>query len=387
MIIINCSNLHKGGALQVAASFIDNLLKLNSKDEFFILVSQTLFDEVNFILDISSDNRFIIFENSPAHNKNERKRILDFVIESKCSVFFTLFGPDYLVFKNNKSYKKPYLICGFADGWATHSVLKDYRNVYKSNYFSLVKHWLVSQLKLLFLKNKDLLIFETNQAKVGYGSKLINKIFNNHQRLLVIPNTVRDSFRRLDVLDSSAEAFTIGILTADYAHKNIFILLEVCRFLVSAAEWFDFRFKISISEDSATAIKFQSSDDWEEYSKYFDFIGNIPVKEAPIFISSCNVILQISLLETFSATYLEAQASKKCLVAADKPFAHEICGEGALFVDPLDSQAIGNALIELKTNKNLCEVLISKGVNNLERFPTEYERFLMYWELITNGNN
>ena len=48
-----------------------------------------------------------------------------------------------------------------------------------------------------------------------------------------------------------------------------------------------------------------------------------------------------TLLESFSATYIEAMFHGKTILTSDLDFARDVCGEAAFYFDPLNPQSIG----------------------------------------------
>lgn len=87
-----------------------------------------------------------------------------------------------------------------------------------------------------------------------------------------------------------------------------------------------------------------------------------------------DIVFVPSILETFSASYLEAFASKRPLVVADKDFAHNICGNGALYVNPFDGDATAKAINDVIYDQQKQIDLIKQGSKILEKYGSQSER-------------
>jgi len=75
-----------------------------------------------------------------------------------------------------------------------------------------------------------------------------------------------------------------------------------------------------------------------------------------------------SLYEGFGMPILEAQAAGVPVISSSTSSCPEVAGEGALLVDPLDTQAIAQALRRLLTDEALRRDLIAKGFANAAKF-------------------
>jgi glycosyltransferase involved in cell wall biosynthesis len=87
-----------------------------------------------------------------------------------------------------------------------------------------------------------------------------------------------------------------------------------------------------------------------------------------------NLVFVPSLLETFSASYLEAMAMGKPLVVADRPFARDICQGAALFVDPLDADGSADAILDLYKRPDLQKRLVERGKETLRTYGDQEQR-------------
>ena len=85
-----------------------------------------------------------------------------------------------------------------------------------------------------------------------------------------------------------------------------------------------------------------TDEEWTHCSDFFKQhvfnLGQISVAECPSFYNAMDAIVFPSLLESFSATPLEAMVMRKILFASNKGFNRDICGEFAIYFDPLNAE-------------------------------------------------
>lgn len=92
-----------------------------------------------------------------------------------------------------------------------------------------------------------------------------------------------------------------------------------------------------------------------------------------------------SLEEGFGMPLLEAMACRTPVITADIPVMHEVAGEAALFADPCDIENLAGALSRLADDTHLRQVLIGRGLENIERFSWRRcaQQHLLCYEQIT----
>src|SRR5690242_1318740 len=106
-ILINCTNLKKGGGLQIGHSFL-NELELFSEDQYFIVLSKELF----FLLNTNNfPENFKFYHSEGKDNYGffiKQLRLLRHIEKkTRPDIVFTVLGPSYTSFKAKH-------VCGFA---------------------------------------------------------------------------------------------------------------------------------------------------------------------------------------------------------------------------------------------------------------------------------
>ena len=100
-------------------------------------------------------------------------------------------------------------------------------------------------------------------------------------------------------------------------------------------------------------------------------LGHVPDQEMPLLYRLCLGFVFPSLFEGFGLPILEAQACGAPVVSSIATSLPEVAGAAALYVDPLDAQALTLAMLRLAEEPKLREELIAKGQENLRRFSWE----------------
>ncbi|MDV3902028.1 hypothetical protein CMT89_12625 [Elizabethkingia anophelis] len=363
-LIIDNSNLFAGGGLQVAVSFLRDLKKINLSDEFHIIQS------LNAIKDIENEqfpDNFTFYNLGKSEEKSKSKRIrsvkkIESIVNPDC--IFTLFGPSY-----HKS-KYPKLV-GFAIPYIIYQNSPFFKKIsVKENIY----YKLLSILKVYsFKKYSDALIFETENARKTFVEKThYNKdtytVGNTLNKIFFEPNEWKD----YDKLPTSS--FKILFLTANYPHKNMDVIPEVIKILKHKYKFNDFKFLITLHSEELN---------FPEYcEEYIEYLGKVDLKKIPSLYNQSQIVFIPTLLEVFSATYLEAMLMKKPIIASDLEFSRDICGESAYFCEPVNAESYAEAIFRLANDENLRNRLVNKGTENLKRFGSSMERTVSYLNII-----
>ncbi|MFA0436156.1 glycosyltransferase family 4 protein [Vibrio breoganii] len=361
---MNASNLTVGGGVQVGLSLIHEFFVNYSKMHDFLIVCTDTF-AVKY-LDCSS-LKICTVTSSPSKIRSRRKVVSELnAIEKDFNpdLVFSIFGPSYW-------RPKSFHLCGFALGWITNPNSIAYDVLPLRN---KIKRRLDSMYKLSHLRNEvDHFIVETLDVKIK-----LEKLGFERNSITVIGNTCSHLYDNmpeiLEKISRESGVFRFITISHNYPHKNILILNDVVKEMKNIDSEFKFEFGITISDD--------------EYSKYFyhnsKFIKNLGVlnpKNCLYAYANANALFLPTLLESFSASYPEAMKSELPIATSDLSFARELCGDAAIYFDPLDAKNIATKLIELAKNSNYQKALIEKGNERFKDFETSRSRAKKYISL------
>ena len=371
--LINASNLRKGGALQVANSFIGELIHYD-RHIFVIVISTEVKSFLKINLNGYSHLKFIEYNNKPSVIKSifgHNKILSD--IENKYSInkVFTIFGPSYW-------RPKSFHICGFAK--------PDY--IFKeSPYFDKIslKEKIVLRLKesihLIDLKNNADFYITENEVVSERLSKIINK------KVETVSNTYNQVFLKKEKwiksnLKLRKDSFKCLTVTAPYKHKNIEILYDVVNLIKKDFKDLKVDFILTTKPKYYPKLENISNENCRIH-----FIGNKSMYEVPYLYSISNFMFLPTLLECFSASYCEAMFMKKIILTSDLSFARSTCGEGAIYFDPINSYSIVSAINKaINLSNNQKSHLINLAQNKLKTFNSPEERANKYLQYLIYEN-
>jgi len=101
------------------------------------------------------------------------------------------------------------------------------------------------------------------------------------------------------------------------------------------------------------------------------FLDYVPASDMPALLSGARLLAFPSLHEGFGLPVLEAQACGTPVVTSMVSSLPEAAGDGALFVDPFDVDAMAGALQRALQDESLRAKLIDNGFRNVKRFSWE----------------
>lgn len=100
------------------------------------------------------------------------------------------------------------------------------------------------------------------------------------------------------------------------------------------------------------------------YENHYD----VPYQTIIEYYKKCDVVSFPSTYEGFGLPILEANSVGRPILVGDIEVLHEVAGDAAYFVNPMDINAIKHGFIELLNNSELRLNLISRGLQNVQRF-------------------
>lgn len=365
-ILINTASTFKGGGLQVAKSFIEECKKFK-EHEYFIVLGENIAKTI----DISEFPKNFNFYNAPfrpatkvfswsSHNFF-LKRIEK---EWKPDIAFTTTGPSYWrpKVKHVMGYNLP------------HYIYLD------SPYFKTISlpsrlQWKARKIvaKYFFNKDADALVVQTDDV-----NKRVKKMLPK-KNVFTVSNTISAHYLKpLKVVSKlpvkKENVFRLLTLSAWYPHKNIGVIPKVLDVLIKKG-YPDIQFVVTLPEERMKLLANKV------HEKQLINVGPIKVEEGASLYKECDAMFLPSLLECFSASYAEAMQTKKPIVTSDMGFAHTVCKDAALYVNPIDANAIATKIITLYESKALQQDLVKKGEKRLDVFGAPSDRAKRYLEI------
>jgi glycosyltransferase involved in cell wall biosynthesis len=98
------------------------------------------------------------------------------------------------------------------------------------------------------------------------------------------------------------------------------------------------------------------------------FTGYVAQADMAALLSAAKAFVFPSLHEGFGFPVLEAMACGTPVLTSDRASLPEVAGNAALYVDPLDIEAMGAALVRVVSDQNLRLELVERGFDQIHRF-------------------
>lgn len=131
--------------------------------------------------------------------------------------------------------------------------------------------------------------------------------------------------------------------TLAYPHKNVEILIDVASKLQGLSRNILFILTFDGSEGSREKL-FRAKVEKLGLESFFKFCGRLEREQLVKAIQNSDGMVMPTLIETYGLPYIECQIFNKVMFTSDRDFARELCGESAIYFDPLDPDDIVNAI-------------------------------------------
>lgn len=124
-----------------------------------------------------------------------------------------------------------------------------------------------------------------------------------------------------------------------------------------------------LNEDILDSILLQENQ--ESIKPFIILSGYIPNKDLPFIYSGAKVFLYPSLRESFGIPILESMACGTPVITSNISAIPEIAGEGAILINPLNTDEIAKKLLQLETDEVFYRNQIVYGLERVKQFSWE----------------
>ncbi|WP_165872886.1 glycosyltransferase [Nocardioides jejuensis] len=346
------SNLHRGGAVQVAASLIGELA---ARPDF--------------------DRSRVVFEVSPAVLDNltgeVRERVdLDVVRRGVRSVGLwrtdlghdepaklVVFSPAWFPVRGARR------LSGYADVTALYAEAQPTRR-------ARAKAWLSRHQ----LRRFDTIVVETQAV----ADRLTAQVPQLASRLHVVPNSISGA-----VVDGTApipelpafDGVTLAYTSANYPHKNFAYLGPLAAAL--ADRGVEVRYLVTMPTHEFEQLP------GDVQARAIN-LGTVRQEQLRSVHAAADGIVFPSLLEASSATPFEAMRLGTPLFASDRDFVRATAGDAAHYLDPLDPADGARVIADVLGDGPRRAAAIERGLARVATLPSAGDRADRIWSLLTS---
>ncbi len=326
-VLLNMSNIHAGGGLQAAVSFISELSTMQQDNVDFtydVILSSAISTELKqqaVVMDALNVDVFDVYGLRAMFSGITKKfKAYDLV--------FTLFGPGYFLPSRTRH------LVGFAQAWIIYPNNEFWLGLpFKEKYLLRLKF----VLQAAFFKRANYLVVELEHVKQG----LMQTGIQTKENVFVVYNCISSLYFQPKLwkevgFNLPKDKILIGLVSRDYPHKNIDCLPSVVRLLKQRYS-LDVRFVLTLNKGEWSL---KSS----EFKESVISVGAISAAQCPSFYQKMAAVIFPSFLESFSITPFEALIMEKPLFASDRGFVRDACGEYAYYFDPNNTENIAGVI-------------------------------------------
>lgn len=357
-ILINAAGNKAGGGVQVADSICRNLYRF-PKHRFTVVLSDALVYLYEGLINCPN----IIVERYTTSNRlstllTGRDSFLDNLVErdSIDAVFFP-FGPSLWI-------PRVLTVSGFA---MPHLVLND------SPFWKTLppKELLKNKLRIFLQKRSFDKLSNTYYTENPYISDKLSELFPK-KKVVTISNTCHQIFDEPKKWDKSInlpdfDGFTLLTICANYPHKNLNSIPKILDILRRQYPTTNFRFVVTVNSQDLGSLS-------NYHKEHIVFLGRINISQCPWLYQQCDAMFLPTMLECFSANYVEAMKMGKPILTSNLGFARSLCNDCAVYFDTLSPEDMADKISLIAGNADLQRELISKGLLQLAKFDTPKSR-------------
>lgn len=366
-IIINTSSTFKGGAEQVAVSFI-NECKNFSENNYAVVCCNNIASQLNF--ENFPDNfEFHELKNRPGSSAKNYFSVTSYLDELEQK-----FKPDVVISTGGHGYWKPKsapVVGGFN---IPHFVYPESDYFKRISYQRKINWWFLRKIHFYFYKRLDAIVVQTDDVR-----ERLARVLGKKNNISTVSNTVNGLYLNSESFasklpDRKPEEIRLLTLSAYYPHKNLEVINDVVNEL-EIKGIHKFRFVLTLPDENFKMLFGKRS------NKMILNVGPVPIRECPSLYNECDFMFLPTLLECFSASYAEAMLMEKPILTSDLSFAHTVCKEAALYFNPTDPKDIAEKILFLANDDELQQSLKANGKHIISSLNTSAERAKRFLEI------
>jgi glycosyltransferase involved in cell wall biosynthesis len=367
-VVVDAGNVVRGGGIQVASSFLDEICRLRLEAEpgrtwpWLATAELRVSPEVLANMRHPDARRTVVVDQRT--RPWSRKRPV-----APADVVFEVFGPVY------RSVPARRRITGFAD--AT-SLFPEYAAV--EGPCSRTRLALRRRLSRWTFSRADTLVCESASIRDSLAERWGWPV----ERVHVVPNVLNGAFtapdieRDLPALDRiPRDRATFCYVTRAYPHKNLDVL-GAAGDVLRTRHGVDVRFVVTLTDQELSQLS-------PSTRRQAVNLGPLEISHVPAVYRRCTGTVFTSLLECFSATPLEAMALGSPLVASDRGFVRDVAGDAARYVEPTSPDSVASGLLDVLQDERGRERRRNVGLVRIGGWPDAQDRTYEYLRIIADA--
>ena len=358
-LLINFGPLKMGGGQNVALNFIYALSEMENPDfEFYFVVCKV--SEIKKLLESSKwkHNVVIVSDNPLVRIFQEITKVQWYLRKNGIRSVFTYFGFAILGGEVNQ-------VIGSADSNLYFPEIDFWQS---KTWIGKVKKYLIDEYRKMGVRLASGIIFE-NRAMYERSSIL----FGVTQKVLILPSILVPDENLPCDLKGKKERVRLLFLCGWQKNKNIFLIPEI---IISCRNnGIDVEVVLTAIPDNSVC----SLDFIEKVTRYnvtdsIVYLGPVKKEQLKDLYNKIDIVVLLSLLESFSNNIIESWYFQRPLIVADEEWSRAICDDAAVYVNRDNPKLFAERVLELLDNNELVTKLLKNGTFKLNEHPTISDR-------------
>ena len=363
--VVNARNI--GGGFQVVFNFILKTQEYTRPDvEWYYAVSERLdsFLSDDFKAKVQKDHYFV-YPNQPDFRGTYRRvkrelRELEDRIDP--DVVFSPLSPGYFFFKHKE-------VMRFANAWSTNATSYAWKTM---PFKPKIRTKLHNIMERVLLRKAKYIITQTETVRGG----LLRVTGLPENRVFVVPNVLPAVLQDIDPtpLEADAKWIDVAAVGGQMPHKNLEIIPEVLRVLKEKHKLNNVRFHTTLPADSDVWRRIENGLKRYGFSENIINHGNMRLFDLAEMYRHCRFCFLPTVLETFSASTIEAMYFDLKTVASDLSFNKEVMQDACLYFEPMNAGSAAEKLAQVIGDKDLQKELSAKMKERLKNY-TDFKKY------------
>jgi len=211
------------------------------------------------------------------------------------------------------------------------------------------------------------------------------------QRLHVVPMALPEHARpnaeivHNPVIAGSPKPCKLLFLANLGPHKNASILAPVLERLTRRGLDRDVHVFLTADQRAGVGV-YELLEHLRPWQNMVTNLGLLPPSAVLGSLAASTALFLPTLFESFGLVYLEALAAGTRILTSDRPFARWVCGETALYFDPLDPDAICDVVEGFAKGASHIFGFDTKAAKHLGRFPGSWTQVAeLFMDIVTQA--
>lgn len=362
-IFINALKSKTGGGKNILDNYIQHLATYDAKHTYYVLTPKVdLYEKYN--------SKSICIVDVPSFFKHNL--LFPLLYFFKFPLLLKKFKIDLILNFGDVIIPTPVKQIYFFD-WAYAVYDEDYiwKRMSKKDFLvRKIKVWLIDKY------------IRKVKITIGQTSNIVNRLTKKYglKNVVLLPTPIGNEFSDdQPYFDFALPKVGLKFLfPASYAsHKNFDILFPLAKLIKENS----LPYVIIITLDESNANDLLKKYEKERLNDVIINVGKIDSKFMPSLYRQTDVLFLPTLLESFGLPYVEAMAYEKPIITSDLDFAHDVCGDIALYFNPFEPDSILSVMKKVSANlKGINRITIGK--EKIEKQPDWEGVFLKFQEQI-----